>query len=320
MRALALCTLVAISAALAVRVEPGRACSCALPDPRTAMARADAAFVGTLVSRRKFGSGDSAVLLVFSVERNLKGPLGKTVEVLTGRDGAACGIELPVGSRIGLVLDDTATGWEGSLCGQFSPDDLLTAALPLPAPNGRGRAALFVGGGFGPARMIALDDKGRTLAYGRGVGTASALSVCPGGKRVAELAYLDPGREVAIRDTRSLRVVRRVPLRLPGRYPLEVECENATGSRVVVFATGPGDAGAQSAIYRLTGRRLTAVWHGTRHLFHLASLSTPVAYLTSPKESWDGCRNWRSCYRLVGVDLRRGRQCGSGGGCPLSRS
>jgi hypothetical protein len=101
-KALLACILVLGAAALSAGVEQGRACSCALPDPRGALAQADGAFVGKLVSRRLEAQ---AAVLTYRVERALKGAIGATVEVKTASNGAACGIEAPVGTRVGLVLD-----------------------------------------------------------------------------------------------------------------------------------------------------------------------------------------------------------------------
>ena len=140
MRALAVCVLVLFAAGLAAAVEPARACSCAQPDPRSALADADGAFVGRLLARRQL---DDRAVLTFSVERAVKGSLGSMVEVETARDSAGCGLELPVGTRTGLVLERREGAWHGHLCAQFAPADLLAAAKPLPAPNGSGPVALL---------------------------------------------------------------------------------------------------------------------------------------------------------------------------------
>ena len=161
MRALVALVFVLFAATLAGRVESGRACSCALPDPRAALAQADGAFVGTLVSRR---DGGQTTVLTFSVEKALKGRIGKTVDVSTASNSAACGIEVQTGTRVGLVLERRAGSWHGFLCWEFAPEELLEAGLPLPAPDGRGPVALLVGGGFGESRLAAQDSPGRTLA------------------------------------------------------------------------------------------------------------------------------------------------------------
>ena len=171
-----LACLVVMLAVLAVTVEPASACSCIPPDPWKILKQADGAFVGRLESRREVDQGRA--VLTFSVERAVKGSIGDTVEVTTANNGAACGIETPVGQRVGLFLDRSGNRWVGHLCWQVSPEDLLAAAT-LPAPNGRGPAAMFVGGRFGPARTLALDTKGRTLAYGMGSGNVLQHSACP---------------------------------------------------------------------------------------------------------------------------------------------
>src|SRR5687768_8217412 len=94
-------------AALAYGVEPAAACSCALGDARTRLARADAAFVGTFVEKREpaqiQSSADDAVY-VFRVERTVKGSLPTTLEVVSPVSGASCGLEVSPGDRIGLLL------------------------------------------------------------------------------------------------------------------------------------------------------------------------------------------------------------------------
>ncbi len=253
--------LVLFAATLAVRVDVGRACSCALPDARSALALADGAFVGTLETRRE--SSRHAVL-VFRVEKRLKGSIGDFVTVVTPSNSAACGIELAEGTRVGLVLERMGGAWHGSLCSQFEPGELLTAALPLPPPNGRGPVALIVGGEFGDAHLLALDRNGRTLAYGGGGGRALLASFCPGKQRLAEVVSRSSGNVLLIRHARTLRVVRKQALSLRGgRYPQRLACSDPSGASAVVFARGPlGDSPAGSALYRVRARGAEAIWNG----------------------------------------------------------
>jgi hypothetical protein len=290
-KALSLCVLVLTTAALAAAVEPARACSCIQPDPWSILPKADGAFVGRLVDRQDVGEG--RVVLVFDVERAVKGKIGDTVEVATANNGAACGIETSVGQRTGLFLVREGGRWFGHMCWQVEPEDLLAAAA-LPAPNGRGPIALFVGGRFGPARILALDAKGRTLAYGMGAGGTGLLSLCPRRQRLAEIGGVGTRRELTIRETATFRVIRREAMKLPGpRYPAGVLCEDLTGSKVVVFGASGGDSPYGAAIYRLVDGRLTTLWKGTAHL---SSLNPGVAYLNAgPGTS-----------RLVSVDLKTG--------------
>ena len=159
MRALLAGVFVVFAATLAGGVESGQACSCALPDPRAALAQADGAFVGTLVSRRE---GDQTTVLTFSVEKALKGAIGRTVEVSTASNSAACGIEVRTGTRVGLVVERRGGTWSGYLCWQFDPDELLAAAKPLPAPNGRGPSLWWW-----VASSVMCDSSRSTLEDGR---------------------------------------------------------------------------------------------------------------------------------------------------------
>ena len=260
MKALAALVLVIAAACLAAGVEQGFACSCALPDARSALASADGAFVGTARARREAGQ---QVVYTFAVERALKGSLGQTVEVVTPSSSASCGIEVPIGARVGLVLDRRDGAWNGSLCAQFEPAELLAAASPLPAPNGRGPATLVLGGEFGDTRLIALDARGRTLAYGRGGGRAGLVSFCPGNRRLTEVAFAAGGTVLAVRALPSLRVVRRHAFVLPGnRYPERLACEASSGTSSVVFARGPTGAATGAALYRMRDGRRATLWRG----------------------------------------------------------
>lgn len=63
-----------------------------------------------------------------------------------------------------------ATGSEAAVEPESSVPSGVADPLSLPGPDGRGPVALLVGGRFGPARTLALDVEGRTLAYGTGAG------------------------------------------------------------------------------------------------------------------------------------------------------
>ncbi len=171
--------VLAFVGALAATVQPAHACSCAIVDPRSTLSEAEGAFVGTLVARRDEPSGEAT--LVFRLVERVKGAMGSTVEVRSAGSGAVCGVEARIGQTIGLFLDRREGRWHGSLCWQVEPDAMRDAARPLPRPTGNGPAAFVVAGTFGKGRLMALDSRLRALAYGRGRGTAVALSACPGG-------------------------------------------------------------------------------------------------------------------------------------------
>ena len=69
---------------------------------------------------RACGSSLDPFLYTFRVERRLKGTFGKTVEVLSPRDGASCGLEVVRGQRVGLLLRRVKGRWESNLCSQRS--------------------------------------------------------------------------------------------------------------------------------------------------------------------------------------------------------
>jgi hypothetical protein len=138
-----------VVAGLVAFPEDAAACSCAGGvDPRVVLREADAAFVGTVIERREshrdpddavWSSGDP-VTLVFRVEESVKGDLGTLVEVETSFSGASCGIEPPVGERLGLFLYALDSGgWTSGLCSEIEPAALLEAAGPNPAPTGSGQ-------------------------------------------------------------------------------------------------------------------------------------------------------------------------------------
>jgi len=293
-KALSLCVAVLAPATLAAAVEPARACSCIPPEPWSYLEKADGAFVGRLVSRTESGNGRA--VLLFSVERAVKGKIGDTVAVETVSSGAACGIETSVGRRIGLFLMREGEGWFGHLCWQVEPEDLLAAAA-LPSPNGSGPVALFVGGRFGAARTLALDAKGRTLAYGMGAGYVEKYSVCPGGRRVAELVTAKPSAwtsyTVAIRELPSLRLIRQQPLKSKQWMGDPFRCMDASGEQLVVFMSDP-DLPRRARLVRFTPPRATTIWRG---IASYGSLGSRVAFVQVPRRNGE---------TVVTVSLRNG--------------
>ncbi len=254
--------VLAATAVVAATATPAHACSCAMPDPRSLLTQSDGAFVGRLLARRD--AGDGRAIFTFRVERRVKGALGTTVDVESATDGAACGLETTVGARIGLFLERRDGRWTSSLCWQVSPEDLLAAVRPLPPPNGRGPLKLLLAGRFGPMRLLALDAQGRTLAYGRGVGSVLRLSVCPGARRAAEAVYLPGGTvQVAIRSLPRLRIVRRQVLTAPpGTSLTSLRCETADGARLLVFHAA-ADRPERSRLERLSSVRRVVLWRGS---------------------------------------------------------
>ena len=98
------------------------ACSCLPVDLARDLPRADGAFVGTVLERT---DRERTSTLLFRVEQVYKGEIENRVEVETARGGAACGIEVPVGERIGLLLERDGGVWRSSLCSQVEPAAFL---------------------------------------------------------------------------------------------------------------------------------------------------------------------------------------------------
>jgi hypothetical protein len=223
-------------------VFPGtaRACSCALPEPRDAIAESDAAFVGRLLDRSGGGSifgGGGETTFLFAVDDDVKGNLGAEVEVATPASGGNCGLEVGEGSRVGLFLTLSASDtWTSSLCSQIEPEVLLRAAAPLPAPDGTGPIRLLVGGNFGEARVMSLDQAGRTLAYGYGKGDVFDIDVCPGGRRSVESVAHGRNGALVVRDVGSLAIVRRVPI-VEAKFPsiYVVACLDQRGEHLLAI-------------------------------------------------------------------------------------
>lgn len=120
--------VVSLGAAVAL-VAPAEASACSCVPwgkPRVELARANGAFVGVYLGRRPLNppgptySSADRYRYKFRVERRLKGRFGKTVEVLSARDGASCGLEVVRGQRVGLLLRRVKGRWESNLCSQRS--------------------------------------------------------------------------------------------------------------------------------------------------------------------------------------------------------
>jgi len=98
------------------------ACTCAPIDLVRDLPRADGAFIGTVLERT---DGKTTSTLLFRVEQVYKGDISNRVEIETARDGATCGLEAPVGERLGLLLERDGGKWRSSLCSQVDPAAFL---------------------------------------------------------------------------------------------------------------------------------------------------------------------------------------------------
>jgi hypothetical protein len=98
------------------------ACSCLRVDLVRDLPRADGAFVGTVLERKV--ERQQAVYL-FRVEQVYKGDIENRIEVASAGNSAACGLELTVDQRIGLLLTREGGKWRSSLCSQVDPSAFL---------------------------------------------------------------------------------------------------------------------------------------------------------------------------------------------------
>jgi hypothetical protein len=98
------------------------ACSCRPVDLQRDLPVADGAIIGAVLERSV--SGSTATYL-FRVEQVYKGEIENRVEVVTPVGGAACGLELAVGDRVGLLLTRDGNVWRSGLCSQVDPADFL---------------------------------------------------------------------------------------------------------------------------------------------------------------------------------------------------
>jgi len=129
------------------------ACSCAQSTPEQAAEFADAVFAGTVVNEQPVGADSDPVgamaatvpapapfgqtIYTFDVDGVAKGPISAQVDVLSGGDGASCGMTFGLNERW-LVF----TTWDGAmhgtgLCsGNVTLEPGAEAPLPLAAPTG----------------------------------------------------------------------------------------------------------------------------------------------------------------------------------------
>ena len=114
--------VVVIAAVMLALAADALACSCLRVDLVRDLPGADGAIVGTVLERTE--SGQSATYLL-RVEQVYKGDIENRVEIVTASNGAACGLEVGVGDRIGLLLEREGGAWHSGLCSQVDPAAFL---------------------------------------------------------------------------------------------------------------------------------------------------------------------------------------------------
>ena len=99
------------------------------------LAETDGAFVGELVARKDpigfpMGGSDTSVF-TFRVTESFRGDFGELVQVESASHGAACGLEVTQGERVGLFLTNEQNRWSSNLCHQVGPHVLERAAKSM---------------------------------------------------------------------------------------------------------------------------------------------------------------------------------------------
>ena len=110
-----------VAATLALAAD-AYACSCAPVDLVRDLPGSDGAFVGSVLEHRLEGANR---VYLFRVEQVYKGDIENRIEVVTPADSAACGLELGVGERTGLLLRRVGGEWRSGLCSQVDPSEFL---------------------------------------------------------------------------------------------------------------------------------------------------------------------------------------------------
>jgi hypothetical protein len=287
-----------IAALVLLPISPAKACSCAWGDAREQLANAQAAFIGKMVTVREATtpepgapiSSGREVIYTFEVEEDFKVDLGDHVEIHSAADGASCGLEVSPGQSEGFFLREHKGVWWSSLCQQVPPDELRAAAAPLPAPDGVNPVRFLAGGAFGDGRLVALDKRGRTLAYGYGHRATGLVAVCPGSERSVEISYGDqwPRAErarLSVRRLSDFKVKRQVVLPFDYSWrnrrldPQDLVCRDRA-ARDIVVAASRDVHGHKSRIARVTPSGIRTIHQGSARMMHLTN---DRAFLVSNK-------------------------------------
>lgn len=225
--------------ALAVWADLAVACSCADVDERDRLESGEKAIIGRVVAERAIDADRQEFAYRVRVERSVGVRLSGEIE-LRLVDFGACGTPV-VGRREGIFIRRRSGSWSSDGCSIVKGSAMERALRSYRRPTGAGHAALLAAGSFGNARLMALDTRGRVLGYGFGEGETWAVSVCPGAGRSTELVVGPRAVSVAVRDLRTLDVVRSATLpvrtmRLDIGRDVPLHCADADGTAHVAMA------------------------------------------------------------------------------------
>ena len=282
---------VVVAVALGVPAATAGACSCAGGDPRVRLSGAEAAFVGTVTSKRRVSGSATTRLFdyVFSVEESYKGSLGATVSVRMSGDDGTCGLDLREGARVGLLLREDGGRWTSGLCGVIKPEELEEAIEPYPRGSGTGLARLLVAGPFHDAGLAALDAEGALIGWAFG-SEGDAVSVCPGGRYAVQA-----GDRLSVIRLRDLSVVRSGAL--PQDWTHAVRCLDDRGRDVVAVTFPFGESFERQMLVRVRGDRV-----------RILAGQTALQAVLGSAEAYFSLDRRQGKTRLVAIRYRDGRR------------
>jgi hypothetical protein len=182
-------SLTVAALALGVAAPSVFACTCVAEHPAAKLARAEYALVGTVESAGGAGAG-----AVIRVEQALKGALPERITLAAG-SFTSCSVALTAGSRVAIVLTGAPETWQAGTCNMAGPEELAAASrLPALAPGSTRLIALM---GNTIADSVALDARGRPVAYGGPQGAPRAVAACG---KVALVAARRPDGELIVSE------------------------------------------------------------------------------------------------------------------------
>ncbi len=222
---------------------PANAYSCVGFEPRTFLARSDAALVGTLLGPTgdsfQVEEGPTYDIWQFEIEQTIKGDLPSGV-IEVGW--------LPIGTpppgRAGFFPRLDADLPLLDACATVAAESLIRASQPLPPADAALQPRLLLGVISGDVSLIAISGDGTITAYGEG-GT-SQLAPCPDdatfvqmdgdGFLVREFGDLSVRRRVALPELRYQEVIHTTVIDRVA-YVKDIACRGEDGSDVWLHVT-----------------------------------------------------------------------------------
>jgi hypothetical protein len=221
---------------------PAKACSCGLPDLDDALAEGHAVAIVTRTDDGSSKGGDPERLPVAtfrvldSIGPEMPGTLRGEMDT-----GGSCQPYVAPGSLAALVYKRQDGKWYLGSCAWTGIGSAVQRAQGDPVTATGGPAVAYAAGGFGNARLVALDRTGAAVAWDRTPGFGELVATCPGGRTVVAVGraesvdgpYTDNFAELTVHDAVTLRVLRTEELgELTRTYGAALRCVDAGAERV----------------------------------------------------------------------------------------